>query len=79
MLIYITIYLSIHLSTHTNTTISLCIYLSMYLSLYVSTGTPEYMSPTAINSKAAGPESDLWALGIYLSIDLFIYFSMGIR
>ena len=29
-------------------------------------GTPEYMSPEAINSKAAGPEADLWALGCIL-------------
>jgi serine/threonine protein kinase len=29
-------------------------------------GTPEYMSPEAINSKATGPEADLWALGCIL-------------
>ena len=29
-------------------------------------GTPEYMSPEAINSETAGPEADLWALGCVL-------------
>ena len=29
-------------------------------------GTPEYMSPEAINSEVAGPEADLWALGCIL-------------
>jgi 3-phosphoinositide dependent protein kinase-1 len=29
-------------------------------------GTPEYMAPSAVNSKKSGPEADLWALGVVL-------------
>ncbi len=29
-------------------------------------GTPEYMSPEAIKSRATGPSADLWALGCSL-------------
>ena len=56
----------------------LCIYIHKYIYICIQfVGTPEYLSPSTVNSEYCGVEVDLWALGIVLFQMLLGYTPFG--